>query len=171
MEGLVQDARYARRLLRRSRGFAAVAVLTLALGIGASSGIFSVVNTIVLQPLPYPDPERLVQLWMRFTGIGIPNDRNWVSAPELLDLERNRSLSDVAAISDDSFNVTFGGAPQRIEAAVVSPGIFRLLVARAQVGRTFLPERCTVARDRRVLLRCGIWRRRFPSRRSVVARP
>src|SRR5258708_3379787 len=133
MEGLLQDARYALRLLRRSPGFAAVAVLTLALGIGASSAIFSVVNAIVLQPLPYPDPERLVQLWMRFTGIGIPDDRNWVSAPELMDLERNRSLSDVAAISDDSFNVTFGGAPPPIQAAGASPHIFHLLGARAQV--------------------------------------
>jgi putative ABC transport system permease protein len=170
MEGLVQDARYALRLLRRSPGFAAVAVLTLALGIGASSAIFSVVNAIVLQPLPYPHPERLVQLWMRFTGIGIPNDRNWVSAPELMDLERNRSLSDIAAISDDSFNVTLGGAPQRIEAAVVSPGIFHLLGVRAQVGRTFLPEEGSVGRDRVVLLGDGIWRRRFGADRAVVGR-
>jgi putative ABC transport system permease protein len=170
MEGLVQDARYALRLLRRSPGFAAVAVLTLALGIGASSAIFSVVNAIVLQPLPYPDPERLVQLWMRFTGIGIPNDRNWVSGPEFKDLERNRSLSGVAANSDDSFNVTFAGAPQRIEAAVVSPGIFHLLGVRPQAGRTFLPEEGTVGRDRVVLLGDGIWRRRFGADRGVVGR-
>src|SRR5260370_8747181 len=107
---------------------------------------------------------------MRFPGSGIPNDRNWVSAPELLDLGRKRSLSDVAAISNDSFNVPFGGAPQRIEAAVVSPGIFRLLGVRAQVGRTFLPEEGSVGRDRVVLLGDGIWRRRFGADRAVVGR-
>jgi putative ABC transport system permease protein len=170
MEGLLQDLRYALRILRRSPGFTTVAVVTLALGIGASSAIFSIVHAVVLQPLPYPEPERLVQLWMRFTGIGIPNDQNWVSAPELLDLQRNRSLSAIAAISSSSFNAVFGGAPERIEAAVVSPSLFQLLGVRPQAGRVFLPEEGTAGRDRVVLLGDGIWRRRFGADPGVVGR-
>ncbi len=93
MRTLFEDLRYTFRILRRSPGFAIVAVLALALGIGANSAIFSVVNAVILKPLPYQHPEQLIQLWMRFTGIGIPNDQNWVSAPEFVDLQQNQSLS------------------------------------------------------------------------------
>lgn len=93
MESVLQDVRYAFRILRRSPGFTIVAILALALGIGATTAIFSVVNAVVLKPLPYSHPEKLVQLWMRFTGIGIPNDQNWVSAPEFMDLQQNSSFS------------------------------------------------------------------------------
>jgi predicted permease len=170
MDGLLQDVRYALRLLRRGPGFTLVAVLTLALGIGASSAIFSVVDAVVLRPLPFRQPQQLVQLWMRFTGIGIPNDQNWVSAPELVDLQRNGSLAGVAAISAASFNVTFAGIAQHVDAAVVSPGFFRLLGVQAQAGRTFLPEEGVAGRDRVVLLGDGIWRRRFGADPAVAGR-
>jgi putative ABC transport system permease protein len=112
METLLQDIRYALRILRRSPGFAIVAVLALALGIGATTAIFSVVDAVILKPLPYEDPGRLVQLWMRFTGIGIPNDQNWVSAPEFMDLQKNISFSQIAAIDDESYNINMGGMPE-----------------------------------------------------------
>jgi putative ABC transport system permease protein len=102
VETLFQDARYAVRLLRRSPGFALIAALALALGIGATTAIFSIVNAVILKPLPYRDPDQLVQLWMRFTGIGIPNNQNWVSAPEFIDLQQNRSFSQLAAIDSQS---------------------------------------------------------------------
>jgi len=168
METLLQDIRYALRILRRSPGFTIVAVLALALGIGATTAIFSVVDAVILKPLPYADPGRLVQLWMRFTGIGIPNDQNWVSAPEFMDLQRNNSLSDIAAIGDESFNINIGGMPERIEAAVVSAGFFHLLGVQAQVGRVFLPEEGHAGHERVVLLSDGLWRRRFGADPAVL---
>ena len=124
MESFVQDSRYALRILARSPGFTIIAVLALALGIGANSAIFSVVNAVVLKPLPYEKPEKLVQLWMRFTGIGIPNDQNWVSAPEFIDLENNHSFSHLAATDQDSFNINIGGTPERFQSALVSTSFF-----------------------------------------------
>jgi len=170
MESLLQDIRYALRILRRSPGFAIVAVIALALGIGATTAIFSVVDAVILKPLPYEDPTKLVQLWMRFTGIGIPNDQNWVSAPEFMDLQQNNSFTQVAAIDDESYNINIGGIPERIEAAVVSAGFFRLLGVQAQLGRVFLPEEGRAGHEHVVLLSDGLWRRRFGADRMVLGR-
>jgi hypothetical protein len=161
MEALVHDLRYAMRVLRRSPAFALVAVVALALGIGANTAIFSVVNTVILKPLPYREPGQLVQLWMRFTGIGIPNDRNWVSVPEFIDLQQNTGFSNLAAISRQSYNVTIGGAPERIDSAVVTPSFFPLLGVQAQVGRVFRPEEGQPGREHVVLVGDGYWRRQF----------
>ena len=80
MNVLIQDLRFAVRQMARRPGFTAVVVLTMALGIGANAAIFSVLDAVLLKPLPYRQPEGLVKLWTRFTGIGLPNDQNWVSA-------------------------------------------------------------------------------------------
>jgi putative ABC transport system permease protein len=170
METFLQDIRYAFRMIRRSPGFAAVAVLALAVGIGANTAIFSIVNAVVLKPLPYEHPEQLVQLWMRFTGIGIPNDQNWVSAPEFQDLQQNRSLSQIAAIDRANFNITTQGVPERIEAAVVSPLFFPLLGVKPPLGRVFLPEDGQPGRDHVVLLGNGLWKRRFGADPSITGR-
>src|SRR5689334_5020774 len=125
MNAILKDFRYALRTLAKSPGFTIVAVLTLALGIGANSAIFSVINGVLLKPLPYAEPQQLVTVWGRFTGIGLPNDRNWFSAPEFKDIqELNKSFSDAAAMTDDSFNITGGGAPERAIGADVSPSLF-----------------------------------------------
>jgi putative ABC transport system permease protein len=170
MESLRQDIRYALRILRRSPGFAIVAVLALALGIGATTAIFSVVNAVILKPLPYRDPSQVVQLWMRFTGIGIPNDQNWVSAPEFQDLQQNNSFSQIAAIDQASVNINIGGRPERVEAGVVSTSFFPLLGVQAQLGRVFLPEEGRAGHEHVLLLSDGLWRRRFGADRGVLGR-
>jgi len=170
MESFLQDCRYAVRILARSPGFTLIAVLALALGIGANSAIFSIVNAVILKPLPYEKPEQLVQLWMRFTGIGIPNDQNWVSAPEFVDLQQNQSLSHLAAISSNSFNINITGTPERIDSAVVSTSFFPLLGVQAQLGRVFLPEEGQPGREHVVLLSDGLWRRRFGADPAISGR-
>ena len=170
MEIFLQDIRYAWRILRRNPGFAFIAVLALALGIGATTAIFSVVDAVVLKPLPYKHPGQLVQLWMRFTGIGIPNDQNATSAPEFQDLQRNNSFWAIAAIDGASFNINIGGAPERIDAAMVSASFFPLLGVQAQVGRVFLPEEGRACHEHVVLLSDGLWRRRFGAERGVLGR-
>src|SRR3989442_14876529 len=140
METFLKDIRYALRMLAKSPGFTAVAVLTLALGIGANTAIFSVINGVLLRPLPYPEPQQLGVVWGRFTGIGLPKDRNWFSAPEFRDLqELSKSLSGMAAMTDASFNVAAGGMGERVEGAAVSPRFFSLLRLRPGAGRGFFP--------------------------------
>ena len=170
MESILHDIRYAARILRRSPAFSLVAVLALALGIGANTAIFSVVHAVVLKPLPYNDPEQLVQIWGRFTGIGIPDDHNAISAPEFMDLQRNGSFSHVAAINDRSFNINFGATPERVLSAVVTPSFFPLLRVQAQVGRVFRPEEGQPGNEKVVLLTEGLWRRRFNADPSVPGR-
>lgn len=170
METFLQDMRYAVRLIRRSPGFSAIAILALALGIGANSAIFSIVNAVVLKPLPYEKPEQLVQIWMRFTGIGIPKDQNWVSAPEFKDLQQNSSLSNIAAIDQASFNININARPERVEAARVSPSIFPMLGIQARLGRVFLPQQGQPGHGNVVLLSDGLWRRRFGADPGVAGR-
>src|SRR6266478_1355508 len=112
-----KDLAYAFRMLGRNPGFTAIAILALALGIGANTAIFSVVNAVLLKPLPYPNADQLVKIWGQFEGIGIPTNRNWISAPEFNDIERmNHSFSQVAAIDGDGFNLTGHGQPERLAA-------------------------------------------------------
>jgi putative ABC transport system permease protein len=132
MRVLIQDLLFALRQMGRRPGFTAVVVLTMALGIGANAAIFSVLDAILLRPLPYSQPEQLIKVWSRFTGIGLPNDQNWVSAPEFRDLQQlNRSFSDLAAIGSGSFNLGVKGSPQRVVGASVSPSLFNMLGAQA----------------------------------------
>ena len=167
-----QDVRYAIRGLVRNPGFTLVIIVTLALGIGANSAIFSVVNTVLLKPLPYRNPSGLVKVWTRFTGIGLPNDQNWFSAPEFRDLsEQNRSFSAVSVLSPGTFNLGLGGGnPQSVTGAAVAPALFAILGINPRLGRTFLPEEAQQGRDRVVILGYGLWQRGFGGDPQVIGK-
>ncbi len=171
MATLLQDVRYGLRMLAKNPAFTAVAVLTLALGIGANTAIFSVVNAVLLRPLPYRQSDHLVKVWGNFSGIGIPGDRNWISAPEFKDLEtQNKSFSGIAATTSESFNLGINGTPQRIEGYLVSPSLFELLGVQPFLGRAFLQEEATPGRDREVLLSYGLWKRGFGGDTGIVGK-
>lgn len=166
-----QDFRFALRSFLRTPGFTAVAVLTLALGIGANTAIFSVLNAVLFHPLPYPDSARLVMVWMRFTDIGLPNDRNWVSAPEFRDLnELSRSFSGLGAMDQTTFNLGLSGRPESAQGARVSPALFSILAVQPRLGRTFLPAEAQPGHDRVIVLSDGLWRRAFAADPQVVGR-
>ncbi|HZL28592.1 MAG TPA: ABC transporter permease [Acidobacteriaceae bacterium] len=169
MSTLRQDLHFALRQIVKRPGFATVVVLTLALGIGANTAVFSVLDAVLLRPLPYSQPQQLVKLWTRFTGIGLPNDQNNVSPPEFRDFQQlNHSFSDVAAISGGAFNIGGKGNPQRVVGAAVSPSLFTILGTQPQLGRTFLPEEAQPGRDNEVILSYGLWQRAFAGDPHIV---
>ncbi|HBL31157.1 MAG TPA: ABC transporter permease [Acidobacteria bacterium] len=167
METLLQDLRYSLRTLLTSPRFTLAALLALALGIGANTAIFSVVNAILLKPLPYPEPDRIVLLWVRFLGQGITESK--LSGPELIDF-RNKSqvFERLAAGYDTKYNLTGGGEPERVQVSVVSADLFDILGARAEVGRTFTHQEDSPGNDTVALLSHDFWVRRFGARRDVI---
>ena len=169
MSVLLQDLRFAIRQMAKKPGFAAVIVLTMALGIGANAAIFSVLDAVLLRPLPYSQPERLIKIWSRFAGIGMPNDQNWVSAPEFRDYQQlNHSFSDLAGINSGSFNLGVKGSPQRVVGAAVSPNLFSMLGVQPLLGRAFLPEEAQPGREHVVVLSYALWRRVFAGNPNVI---
>ena len=167
MSTLFQDLRFALRGLAKQPGFTLVALLTLALGIGANSAIFGIVNAVLLRPLPYRDPDRVVLLWSHWTNWS----KTWVSQGELVDYqEQSRSLEHVAAFSSASFNLTGGGDPVRVRAAQVQPEIFAALGATPIVGRVFTSEEDLPGHEHVVMLTEGLWRTQFGSDPSIVGR-
>jgi putative ABC transport system permease protein len=166
-ELIAADARYAVRTLRRNPGFAIVVLLTLALGIGANAAIFSVVNGVLLRPLPYRDADRLMVIWgdLRRPGLNdIP-----ASAGEYVDYrDRSHAFEHVAAYDTVGFNLTGGGEPERVEGAVVTTTFFALLGASAQVGRTFVAAEDQPGRDDVAVLSHALWTRRFSANPSIV---
>jgi putative ABC transport system permease protein len=169
LQDLSADLRFALRQIIKRPGFALVVVLTLALGIGANAAIFSILDAVLLRPLPYNQPERLVKVWTRFTGIGQPNDQNWVSAPEFKDLQQlQHSFSDLAVIDTGSFNLGVKGSPQRLIGSAVSPGLFSMLGVQPVIGRNFLPEEAQPGRNLEVILSYGLWQRVFGGNPSIV---
>src|SRR5580693_8140168 len=126
MRHLLQDFSYALRTLRRSSGLTLVIVLSLAIGIGANSAIFSVVNALLLRPLPYPDPDRLAVLWLRSPGINIPQD--WPSPGQFIDLQtENRSFEEMSISQGRSGTLLGKDQPERVEALLTSSSLFHLL--------------------------------------------
>ena len=163
------DLRYGVRMLWKNKGFTAVAVIALALGIGANSAIFSVVNTVLLRPLPYREPERLVMVWEDNSKIGYPHDTP--AAANYIDWrDQNQVFEGMAATADVSFNLTGAGDPERFDGKRVSANFFKLLGVEPQLGRTFLPEEDVPGANKVVVLSHGLWQRRFGSDASLVGK-
>ena len=171
METLLSDIKFGFRLIIKSPVFSLVVVIALALGIGANTAIFSVLNAVLLRPLPYENSEHLVMMWQRFTGIGVPKDQNWTSPPEFSDVRRYQSsFSDIAAMQSASFTILVGDKPERILGQFVSPSFFKLLGVEAFLGRTFVADEEQQGRETVVVMSHGLWQRRFASDRSLVER-
>jgi putative ABC transport system permease protein len=167
IDTLRQDLRFGVRTLARNPGFAGVAVLTLALGIGANAAIFSVVNAVLLRPLPWAEPDRAVMIWSRWTAF----DKTWVADGEVLDYRRrSRTIADVAAWGDGQVNLTGSGDPERVAAANVTANTFSTLGVRPQLGRTFTPAEDLPNGPRLVVLGDSLWTRRFGRDPSILGR-
>ncbi|MGH9733906.1 MAG: ABC transporter permease [Candidatus Acidiferrales bacterium] len=169
MQSFLQDVRYGWRILQRNRGFTIVAVLTLAIGIGANAAIFSAVNAFVLQPLPYPNPNRIVMIWNTAPDRGI--NRGTASAAEFLDWREMNHVFDSLATWRPAFaTVTGSGEPEQIWAMHVSTNLFRLLGAKPALGRDFLPEEGQVGHEKVAILSNAFWRRKFRADPQIVGK-
>src|ERR1700683_3460658 len=139
MEILFNDVRYAFRIMRKSPGFTLIVILTLALGIGANTSIFSIVNAVLLRSLPYYDPSRLVKITFNNPGIGLRDVP--YSVPELEDLKSRAGVFDeVSVLFSGSTNLTGGKQPEHLELLEVSPNYFSMLGASPQIGRLIGPQ-------------------------------
>jgi len=169
MDALLRDLRHGLRRIAASPGFTAIAVLTLALGLGANVAIFTVVNAVLIRPLPFPDPDRLVRI---AADARATNGRNiGISRPELDDLrDRAGVFDDVSALWPVSASFVGGDRPERVEVLVTSPSYFRLLGAGAQLGRVYGPEDAVPGFSEAVVISDGLWRRSFGAARDVIGR-
>ncbi|MGI8432889.1 MAG: ABC transporter permease [Chthoniobacterales bacterium] len=164
---MLTDLRYALRLLWKSPGFSLIAIATLALGIGANTAIFSVVNAVLLRPLPFPRPEKLLSLWELNPQKG--QEHQQVSAADFADWEKQtRTLASVAAYSNWNYNLTGGEEARRLNTVLVSAKFFQTLGAQPEVGRTLLPADDVEGKDNVVVLSHAFWQSRFGGSRAVV---
>jgi predicted permease len=165
---LLHDLRYALRTLRRSPGFTLVAVLILALGIGANTSIFSVISAVLLRPLPFPSPDRLVMVFEDRSGGSarlMPNQVDYVEWQR-----RSGSFDGIAAIADVSYNLTGEGEPERLGTSHSSPNLFSVLGTQALLGRTFTPDDVTSTSLPVVVIDERLWLRRFAGDPEVIGR-
>jgi predicted permease len=165
---MLSSVRHALRSLRRAPAFTLAAVTTLALGIGANTAIFSVLDGVLLNPLGYPDPDRLVVVWGRHTTIG----RETASLPDFLDWRgQARSFETLAAMTHTRFNLTGSGEPEVVRGGLATAGLFHVFGAVPAVGRGFREDEERGAAARVALLGEGYWRRRFGGQESILGRP
>ena len=167
MQTLLQDLRYAFRLLAKSPGFTAIAILTLALGIGANTAIFSVVNGVLLRPLAFRDPSRLVIVAEKSPFPTISTSyQNYVDWRD-----QSRSFESMEATRDTGLSLTGAGDPELLFARMATAGLFPLLGVQAREGRTFLPEEDRPGSAPVVLLTYGLWQRRFGGSKEIIGKP
>src|SRR5215467_13219581 len=166
---LLQDLRYGLRVLAKSPGLTLVIILSLAIGIGANTAVFSVADALLLKPLPYPHPDRLAILWLRSPGIGIPED--WPSPGQYLDVRQgNRSFEEMAICIGQSLTLTGRDQPERIEVIRTSSTLMGLLGAKPALGRVFTGADDASGTQPVVLLTDATWRRIFNSDPGIVGR-
>jgi predicted permease len=167
MTNFWQDIRYALRVLSNSRGFAAIAVLTLALGIGANTALFSIVNGVLLNPLPFPDPDELYAVYSKTAAF----EESSISYPNFLDWQRqNHSFSALGAFRSDDFNMTGAGEPERLHGHMISADFFPALGLTPLAGRNFRPEEDRAGAGPVAILGDGLWKRKFASSPEVVGK-
>ncbi|MEP6777813.1 MAG: ABC transporter permease, partial [Chthoniobacterales bacterium] len=164
---MIHELRFALRMLLKSPAFTILAIATLALGIGANTAVLSIVNALLLRPLPYKNPQQVVLLWEQFSLQGL--DRIPVSAPEFLDYEKQtHSYEQIAAFDYADMNLTGGEMPERIQGAVVTPSLFPLLGVEPIAGRVFAPDERGIGHDDVVVISERLWQRRFDRQPNVV---
>jgi predicted permease len=164
---MIKELRFAFRTLIKAPAFTVVAVMTLALAIGANTAVLSLVNALLIRPLPYRSPNQLVLLWEQFPAQGL--DRMPVSAPEYLDYEKQTTdFEKIAAFFYAAYNLTTGDLPERVQGAVVSPSLFPLLGVAPIKGRVFTAEEFGEGHDDVVVISARLWKRRFNSDPTLV---
>jgi len=169
METLFKDIRYGIRGLLKRPGFTVIALITLALGIGANTAIFSVVNAVLLRPLPFQKPEELVIVWEDATFVGFPH--NTPAPANYVDWKaQNQSFVDMAASHEDSFNLTGDGEPERVSAYTVNANFFPLLGVQPILGRGFLNEEDRPGANKVVVLSHSLWQSRYGGDRNILNR-
>lgn len=169
METLLQDLRYGVRMLARNPGFASIAVLSLALGIGANTAIFSVVNAVLLRSLPFNEPDGLVMVWEDVSFAGFP--RNTPAPANYADWKaQNQVFEDIAALDGRSFSLTGDGEPEKVAGYGATASLFPLLGVNPVLGRVFLPEDDTPEANKVVVLSYRLWQQRYGGEQSIIGR-
>ncbi|MFY9609332.1 MAG: ABC transporter permease [Blastocatellia bacterium] len=167
MDRFWQDVRYGIRMLLKHRSFTAVAVLTLGLGIGANTAIFSVVNAVLLRPLAFRQPDQLLWIW----SVRTDRDKAFFSVPDFIDYrERNQTLDQISAMAYWGANLTGGGEPERLQGVRMSAHAFEMLGAKAALGRALIPDDDDADSQRVVVLTHGLWQRRFGADPSLIGK-
>jgi len=169
MDSFIQDLRYALRALTAKPGFTAAALLTLALGIGANTAIFSVINGFYLRPLPFTDGDRLVQVYNTYPKSGL--EEAGTSIPDYLDRKsRAPALEDLAMYTFDSFNLAADGRPDRLVGLVATPSLFTVLKTQPSLGRAFTDEDAVPGREKVAVITHGTWKTQFNSDPQIIGR-
>jgi predicted permease len=167
MKSFFQDVRYGLRLLANSPGFTAIAILTLALGIGANTALFSVVNGVLLNPLPFPNPDQLVALYSKTEAVA----QSSITYLNFLDWQKNNhSFSSLCAFRSENYNLTGAGEPERLHAHMVSSEFFPMLGLQPVAGRTFRPEEDQAGASPVAVISDALWKRRFASSPDVLGK-
>jgi predicted permease len=169
MDTLLKDFVYAWRMLSKNLSLTVVIVLSLGIGIGANSAIFSVVDALLLRPLPYPQPDRLTAIWLHSPGLGILRD--WPSPGQYVDLQNeNRSFEEMAILQSRGLILTGFDKPEEVAVLRTSSSLLRMLGAKPELGRLLLPEEDKPGREPVALLSAGLWRRRFSSDPRILGK-